>query len=720
MSAKFRVGKKSLKQAHGETAQVKTSAVDIKVGIELHRAGNLGEAEKIYRAILEKDAQNAEALHLLGVISSQSGRAEEAVKLISKAISINPRQAQYYDNLGVVYKNINRPDIAAVQHCKAVELNPEYGMAHYNLGVSCHAIGLINEALLHFREAVRINPNHYDARHSLALVLGEQGFYAEAINQSEAAIKLRPNEVNTYLNMAESFLGLDRPNQAIALYEKTLEMDPNNNRALFALGVIYIKQARWSKAVDYLKRSLGNPDNQALTVQKLAETYSEMLDWDSLDEARLRFSELAIEQQGSVNLGKCDPFTAMCSSVPPDIIKLTAESHCKKLLFYSPRVSFKYQAPTDGRLKIGYLSPDFSSHAVGFLLNDIFRLHDRSKFEIYGYLLRNKFDEYTSIIEKSCDHFENLSRLSHADAAAKINTDGINILIDLVGHTAFSRPQIAALRPAPIQCHAIGYPGTMGADFIQYYISNEICVPTGMQKYFTEKIAYLPETLFAAGGFNIPNKCPTRAEYGLPEDAFVFASFPRAYRIDRNVFNAWMKILHSAPNSVLWLKALEPQMVKVIKSGAEVNEVDPERIIFSQFKMMSADWPMRLADLWLDTFNLSAGTASFMCAWAGLPSLTMAGNTPHGRTGACNVSACNLPQNVVHSVADYIARAVYLANNRNEVETMKRYLLENREQLPIFNRQRYIKHLEAAYEKMWEIYNSGQAPQHIYVEPLSR
>jgi len=720
MSSKFRVNKKSLKQAHGQAAQNRQKSTDLNYAMELHRAGRLDEAAAIYKSVLESDPQNSEALHLLGVIASQSGKAGEAVALISKAIAINPNQAQYYDNLGVVYMNVNKPETAAVYHRKALEIDPAYGMAHYNLGVSCHATGRADEALHHFREAVNINPNHYDARNNLAMILCEQGFYTEAIAHSEAAIRLRPDNVKNFINMADSFLGLDKPNQSIALYEKVLEMEPDNERALFSLGVIYIKLARWEKAVDYLKRSLGDSDNKALVTQKLAESYSEMLDWDALEETRRRFNELAIAHQGTLVLGKCDPFTAMCSSVPPDIIKLTAESHCRKVLYYSPKVDFKYRMPLDGKLKIGYLSPDFSKHAVGFLLNDIFALHDRNEFEIYGYLLRNEFDEYTQTIQNSCDHFENLSRLSHADAAAKINSDGINILVDLVGHTAYSRVQIAALRPAPVQCHAIGYPGTMGADFIDYYISNEICVPPEMQKFFTEKIVYLPETIFAAGGFSIPDDMPCRAEYELPEDAFVFASFPRSYRIDRNVFNAWMEILRRTPGSVLWLKALEPQMAKVIKEGAEAQGIDSQRIIFSKFRMMSESWPMRLADLWLDTFNLSAGTASFMCAWAGLPSLTLAGDTPHSRIGACNVNACNLPQNVVNSVEEYIERAVHLANNRDELAEMKRHLIENRESLPIFDRPRYMRHLESAYRRMWDIYRSGQAPQHIHVEPLPR
>ncbi len=717
MALKKSKAKKSLKKARaGKSKDAAFVKKRLEEAMGLHRQGKLDDAEVIYREVLSSDVTNDEALHLLGVLVSQKGDHEKALELIGQAIKENPQVAQYHDNQGVVNMRLGNSEQAAACHREAIEIDPRYAMAYHNLGVAQDTLMDLSSSLESFKKASSLNPRNADTLDSLGAVLSKLGHDAKALEYHKRALSINPRLARAYGNVAGILNKYGKGDEAFDVYRQQLKLDPQNFDANYALAELSLKHMDSNAALRHVEQALRQKPDDAAAHLKRLEIYSKTMMWDEIDKSLPEFIELVQKQFGSGKLAKAEPFAALPLDVPLDVIRALATERARRIKAEAPALEFTYRKRENQKLRIGYLSADFSSHAVGFLVNDLYALHDKKKFEVYCYSLRRVEDKFRANIKNATDNFIDLDGLSHEEAARRINADGRNILVDLSGYTAHGRPQILALQPAPVQCHAIGYPGTMGADFVQYYITNPACVPKEMQSAFSEKLVYLPETQFAAGAFDIPDIEIKRSDYGLPEDAFVFCCFNHAYRINRKVFESWLEILRQTPQSVLWLKSHGDDMEQRLRAYAVAKGLDAERIIFAKIGLLSERWPQRLADLWLDTFNLSAGTAGFMAAWAGLPSLTLKGPTPQSRTGVNNVLACHLPQMLAENVDEYIEKAVYYASNRDKLQEIKRHLLDKREQLPIFDRQRYIWHLEDAFREMWRIHLEGLKPRDIALD----
>lgn len=675
---------------------------------ELHRRGLLDEAERVYRSIGTEDPCFAESLHGRGVIESQRGHHQAAIDLINRAIEKDGSVAQFHDNLGVVYKHMNKPDQAIGHHQAAIELDPGYASAHFNLAVSLHTIGRVEEAVKQYQRTLEGQPDNPAAHDNLAVGLNRLGSYEEAIFHHKQAVDLQPTLIGAYNNWANTYMAMNKHDEAESQYRRVLDLDPGHAEATFNLALIRMYSARMGEGLDLFEKAANLAPTDANVLSNLAYTLASLCSWDRLDEICRRLASLIEGDDGQQQIRRIVPFLAIALPFTLDQIKRISEGAAAKAEESAGSLRFSLFQESSERLRIGYISPDFCSHPVGFTVDRMFTHHDSARFEITGYSIRNIHDQYREHIESSCDRFVDLTTLSHQQAAQKIHADGIDILVDFAGYTTSSRPEILALRPSPVQVSFFGYPCTMGADFIDYRIVVEDTAPEALSGHYREKLVTLPGTFIAFEPRDLPLLENTRSDFGLPESEAVFCYFNAGYRIDREIFDAWMEILRRTPGSVLWLKETEKTLTENLRREAKVRDIDPDRLVFTDFARLSDNWIHRLADLWLDT-PFSVGTAGILCQWAGVPVLTIRGDKPQNLTGTAIVAAAGMDEMIMEDMAAYMEKAVCIGNSQTERSTLRARLLEKRLTAPLFDQARFIKNVERAYEGMWKQRLSGEA-----------
>jgi len=370
---------------------------------------------------------------------------------------------------------------------------------------------------------------------------------------------------------------------------------------------------------------------------------------------------------------------------------------------------------------IAYLSADFHRHATAYLMAELFERHDRSRFEVIGvsFGVDDKSDMRRRLVA-AFDQFYDVRRKRDEEVAKLLHDLQVDIAIDLKGYTQDSRPGILAYRPTPIQASYLGFPGTMGAEFIDYIIADETVVPFDHQPFYAEKIVHLPDCYQVNDTKrNIAERTPTRQEAGLPERGCVFCCFNNNWKITPEVFSVWIRLLHAVEGSVLWLFRDNESAERNLRKEAQARGIDPARLVFAgRLPLEDHLARHRLADLFLDTLPCNAHTTASDALWVGLPVLTCMGNAFAGRVAASLLKAIGLPELVTHSIEDYEALALRLAKDPSLLEGYRNRLATNRLTHPLFDTDRFRHHIEAAYLQMWEIWQRGEQPRSFAVEAL--
>jgi predicted O-linked N-acetylglucosamine transferase (SPINDLY family) len=373
------------------------------------------------------------------------------------------------------------------------------------------------------------------------------------------------------------------------------------------------------------------------------------------------------------------------------------------------------------RIRLAYLSADFHDHATAFLMAGLFELHDRSRFEITAFSFGPAIEsEMRSRLQRSFERFVDVQAQRENEIAAFIHRQQIDIAVDLKGFTRSARTHIFALRPAPIQVSYMGFPGTMGADYIDYIIADRFVIPEDHRQWFSEKIVYLPDSYQANDSKRrIADAAPTRAEAHLPQAGFVFCSFNGVYKITPELFSIWMRLLREIDGSVLWLIEESVTAVNNLQREATQRGISPERLLFAPKIDNAAHLARyRLADLFLDTLPCNAHTTASDALWAGLPVLTCLGSTFAGRVAASLLNAVGLPELITTSLDEYEALALRLAREPELLSSLKSRLATNRLTYPLFDTERHARHVEAAFTKMCEIHARGEAPRSFSVDAI--
>jgi len=720
----------------------------VSIAFARFQAGELDNAESLCKQILSVEPKNAEALHLQGLIAFRNGRYRQAIKSIEQAIKINKNNPHYHCNLALVLQKDGQPQKALMQYEKALSLKPDLVIAHTNMANVLEDQGRYDEAVARYKQAIAIDPGHATAYYNLGRAYFRSGRYDEAIVPYQQAIALKPGMAEAYTNLGAAFKEKGRLPEAVAMHERAIALDPAMAEAYNNLGIALQEQLRYEEAIAAYKKGLAvKPDhadawyNLALTYQKhgkLAESIEASacaikLDpenqgalcilvhqlqhacaWENLAGHERRLLEMVREGRHGIS-----PFSVLNLPATPRDQLTCARAYSGKFTL-PPELRFSHASrKRRGKLRVGYLSSDLYYHATAFLMAELFERHDRSAFEITAYSYgKDDGTEMRQRLMRGFDAFVDIRDMSHPEAAKKIYDDGIDILVDLKGHTGGSRLQIAAYKPAPIQVNYLGYPGTMGADFMDYIIADPFILPMDQQPFFSEQIVQMPDCYQPNDTKREVAQTPTRASCGLPEEGFVFCSFNSAYKITPDVFDIWMRLLKAVPESVLWLYKANPLADGNLKREAAARGVDPERLVLAPPMPLPEHLARhRLADLFLDNLPVNAHTGASDALWVGLPLLTCAGTTFAGRVAGSLLTTAGLPELVAHNLQDYEALALALARDPARLQSIREKLERTRLRTPLFDIEKYVANLESAYETMWKTWEAGEGPGAFAVKP---
>lgn len=523
------------------------------------------------------------------------------------------------------------------------------------------------------RKALELKPNSFEARLNLSGLFLQAGQLELSEQWSRKALQVEPNNPQAHYNLALSLKIMEKTTEAVRHLEHVNLLVPRHEVALLELALLRLNICDWSRR-----------DRDVQTIRGFFE--------------KALKDDIAHERTWTLNQIPPDP----------DLQAKVARNVAKKIeQVVEPakkQCHFEHDLTATDRIKIGYVSPDFRRHAVGSLIHGMFKHHDRDHFEIHAYSLKHSDDVIQHEIRRDCEFFHEVEKESPESLAKTIHNDGIQILVDLAGYTTFTKPEMFALKPAPIQVQYLGFLNTMGANWYDYTIADPVVMTDELAAHYTEKIVYMPDSFMVMSGFEIDQTPITRSDVGLPEEAVVFCSFNTPYKLDPEVFDAWANILSEVENSVLWLYVNENKLAENnIRIEARQRGIDEDRIIFAT-RMDPAQHLARiaLADLFLDTFIYNAGATAAGALFAGLPLITRYGTTVLSRMGSSMLSTVGLNELVCHTTQEYVKMAIDLGNDPQRLNAIRDGLQRNRGDSRLFNTNRFIRNLENAYTQMWK------------------
>jgi protein O-GlcNAc transferase len=590
----------------------------------------------------------------------------------------------------------------------AIALQPGIAEVHVNLASALKELGQLEEAIASYRSAIALRPNLAEAHYNLGVVLQQRGRRDEAMDAYRRARAFKPSLLEAHCNLGNLLRELGRNAEAAASYRAGLDIAPSDAELLNNLARVLEYDDRWGEAVGLYRKALAIKPGFAKALGNLTRVRKLTCDWDGL--AQQEEQCRAVVRSGGAGID-----TLLLQMLPATPAELLAAARLETAVRTAGARPLPPRPPQPRqKLRLGYLSEDLRAHNVSFLTAELFERHDRGRFEVSAYSFGP--DDDSSLrrrLVETFDRFVDIRALSHADAAAKIREDGIDILVDLNGHTGSPRTAILASRPAPIQVNFVGYLCTMGAKFIDYVIADPIALPMTDQPFYDERIVHLPDCCQPSDTRRpAAATSPSRAACGLPEAGAVFGCFNDGEKITPQVFDVWMQLLRAVPASVLWLLDKRPEMRANLLREAAARGVAADRLVFAPM-LERPDHLARyaLVDLFLDTLPCNAHTTMSDALGGGVPVLTCAGDTFAGRIAASMLHAIGLPDLVAASLEQYEALAVRLGAEPDRLRDVRRRLAANRPAAPLFDMARYARHLEAAYLRMWEICAAGRPPE---------
>ncbi|HYK81312.1 MAG TPA: tetratricopeptide repeat protein, partial [Micropepsaceae bacterium] len=639
------------------------------------------EALASFDRILVLDPAHGEAASGRGVALIGLKREEEALAAFDSALQI-AQSAEVLSNRASALARLKRYEDALIDADRALALDPVNGAAWHNRGSALAGLKRYREALVCYDKALALSPessNTWNNRGATMLSLKQD---EAALPYFETALRLNPDDADAWSNRARAFSTLKRFPDAIADSERALALDPDH------AGAMRIGFHSRLHACDWRRR---DEDKKRITAGLISG--SRVI--ETLDHRGLCDSES--EHLAAARLWVAD-------ECPPAATPL-----------------WRGERYRHDKIRIAYLSTDLRAHAVASLIVGIFEHHHKDHFETIAISFgRDDKSETRARIETAFDRFIDVTEMSDSEVAAMMREMEIDIAIDLNGYTGDPRTAILAYRPAPLQVNYLGYPGTMGAPYIDYIIADRIIIPEDQQSHYSEKIVYLPDAYQANDRKRrVADRTPSRTEAGLPEHGFVFASFNNTYKIGPEVFDAWMRLLRGIDGSVLWLLEDNSIAGANVRREAQLRGIAPERLIFAPRAKPDEHLARhRLADLFLDTLPYNAHTTASDALWMGLPLVTCPGSTFPGRVAASLLRAIGLPELVTDTLADYEALALELAREPAALTAIKAKLVANRDSHPMFDTARFTRYLEAAYSTMWERQQRGDAPESFSVAAI--
>jgi predicted O-linked N-acetylglucosamine transferase (SPINDLY family) len=656
------------------------SAADLfRRAITSFQQGRLEEAERSFRQLLRKEPRNLAALNILAIVLTTLKKYPEAESYLRAALKINATSDATFYNYGIVLKALGRPEEALERFSQAIALNPGNAESWNNRGTVFNELGDPNAALSDIDRAISLNPKYPAAIFNKSRSLTKLRRYDEALAACDQALALKPDMAEAWFGRGFVLHELRRYDEAATSYARALQIDP---------------------AMPFLKGGL---------------LHEKMLicDWAGID-------GLIGEVESEIDAGRlvAEPFGWQGLAPSSRSLQLCAELFAANRFPAGSGTIPSRPAGSNAKIRIGYLSGEFRQQATSLLLVGVLEHHDHRNFDIYAF--DNGWDDQSETrrrINDCVDDVINIRELSDLRAVAAIRECRIDILVNLNGYFGDDRMRLFAQRAAPVQVNYLGFPGTLGAPYMDYIIADREVLPPDQRAFYSEKVAYLPNCYQANDRKKeIAARIFGRAECGLPEQGFVFCCFNNAYKITPAVFDCWMRILNRVEASVLWLLEDTAAAVANLRREAVSRGVDPDRLVFAGRMPLPEHLARhRCADLFLDTLPYNAHTTASDALWAGLPLLTCRGETFAGRVAASLLTNVQLPELITTTLHDYERLAIELATVPDKHAAIKQKLAANRLTTPLFDTGLFTGHLEAAYIAMSERHRAGLAPDHFTV-----
>ena len=682
------------------------------LGITLQELKQLDNASVNYKKAIEIKPNYPEAFNNLGTLYKELKDFDSSIQSYQNAIDIKPDYAEAFNNLGILYKELGQLDKAVQNHKIAININSKYDEAHNNLGILFMELGQLESAIESYKSAIKANKNFIEAINNLGLVLMNLGQIEEAIKYYQKALKINPSFALTYNNLGVAYKNLHIHDAASKCFQKSIALEPNYSDALCNYGHLLTEMDNLQDALANYEHAFAIKPDADYLLGTIIHTKMHLCIWNE-------YSNNLNELQAQINDGqkRIDAFSFMALIDDPEIQGKVSKIYFKDR---NPRSNLLPQIknhPKHNKIKIGYFSADFREHPVSYLTAELYETHDRNQFEVHAFSYGpDTKDEMNLRIKAGVDHFHDVREMSHKEIATLSRSLEIDIAVDLSGATHSSKTEVFAMLAAPIQTSYIGWLGTMGADYYDYLIAAEGMIPKKNQKYFSEKIVYLPTYQVNDSKESLPKAIFSRKDLGLPEDSFVFCCFNNTFKITPEAFDSWARILNGVEQSVMMIYVSNKHAQKNLIKEIKLRNIDPKRLIFGE-RLSRAEYldRYRSADLFLDTFPYNAGTTASDALRMGLPLLTINGNSFNSREAANIVHAVNLPEMITSSQEEYESLAIELANNPKKFRIIKEKLADNLPSAPLFDTPRFTKNLESAYKIMFKRYHDKLEADHIYL-----
>ncbi|HOB67874.1 tetratricopeptide repeat protein [Ottowia sp.] len=711
-------------------------------GLALALLGRLDEALASYDRALQLDPQYAEAHNNRGNALFNSERPAEALASYDRALAAKPDYAEAHNNRGQALSRLDRLSDALASYDRALALAPGYALAHNNRGNALASLQRLDEALASYDRALSIHPRDAQTHNNRGHALVKLKRIDEALASFEHALAIKADYAEAHNHRGVALLHLRRPDEALASHRRAIALRPDYVEAYRNQAIALMQLGRHGEAVAYCDRALdiqadvktwltrGNALSALKRQDDALQSYARAVELDprhehpelraTLMHARMRVCDWRDFEPQTQALGlmvaessdESTPFAVLALFDDPPL-QLTVARHCCKQWPAPPASVSAAPSGHHQKIRVGYYSADFHDHATCHLMAGLFEAHDKSRFEWFAFSFGpEKHDAMRRRVAAAFDHFHDVRLQSDEQVAQLSRRLGIDIAVDLKGFTADARPGIFAHRCAPVQVNYLGYPGSMGADFIDYLLADRVVIAPQQRAHYSEKIIYLPHSYQVNDDRReISRRQFTRHELGLPPTGFVFCCFNNNYKILPQVFGVWMDLLHAVPGSVLWLLEDSPTAAKNLRAQAQQRGVNADRLVFApRIPLPDHLARHRLADLFLDTAPYNAHTTASDALWAGLPVLTCAGQSFAARVAASLLTALDLPELITDSWPAYRDLAIMLAGHPDRLAGLRRKLEEHRRTRPLFDTRQFARDLESAYQSMHERRQKGLPP----------
>ncbi len=688
----------------------------------LFKRNEYPKASDICQRLIASNAKCHRAMNILGVIALRLDDNGRAAELFREAILLDRNNDLYINNLAVAWRKLGKVDEAITAASRSIQVNPNSPTGYNILGDLYNSKNRKKEALNCLQKSFSIHGTAKTAMY-MGTILVETGHVIEGVNCFHKAIEIDPDYLIAYVAAAGALSSFGRYEEAINACKLAEERGLKSkelfcNHAVARMGIQHVREG-----IEYNLKALALDPEYKISIVNMADYAAHSCDWDLVEKYEKQALDITKESLDDLESPHCiQPFTALRMDISPVLQRRITEKFVNRKHKIYPYRGPKPEYESKSKIRVGYLSSDFRNHPVFHLAKNLFKHHDKERFETIAYSLGpDDGSEYRRHVEETCDRFHDFRDTNNQNAIQQMKNDQLDILVDMNGVTTMNRLALVAARPAPVQIHFLGYPGTIGSDCIDYFITDHYLSPKGSEEHFREKLIYMPDTYQISDDEAVPEESEvSRSDENLPENTFVFCSFNSNYKIDRPVFECWMNILRRVPDSVLWLLERPELAIENLLKAVTKTDIDASRIIIAKRKDKGQHLARhRLANLFLDTHVVCGHTTANDALQMGLPVVAYPRETFISRVSSDLLMAHDLPELVCQSYQEYEDLAVDLANDRERLDNMCQKLIQEGPKMPARNTRRFVGHLELAYEKALELCANGEDPQPIDVAQLA-